>query len=170
MASVMVRCRGRKQSGHCKPERRDPARRARPAFVIVVDTGPLVAAVLSTDEDHRACVDLFTSAHLSGEQLLVPSFVIPEACYLIQREVGAKVEADFVSSLAAGDFTVAECDLALERIADLMRKYADPPLGLADASVVAIAEEVGAREIATLDRRDFSVVRPRHTSSFVLLP
>jgi predicted nucleic acid-binding protein len=51
-----------------------------------------------------------------------------------------------------------------------MDKYADLPLGLADASVVAIAEELGAREIATLDRRDFSVVRPRHTSSFVLLP
>ncbi|WP_133802457.1 type II toxin-antitoxin system VapC family toxin [Kribbella caucasensis] len=138
--------------------------------MIVVDTGPLVAAALSTDEDHRACVDMFTSAHLNGERLVVPSFVIPEACYLIQREAGAKVEADFVRSLAAGDFTVAECDLALERIAELMDKYADLPLGLADASVVAIAEELGAREIATLDRRDFSVVRPRHTSSFVLLP
>jgi predicted nucleic acid-binding protein len=138
--------------------------------VIVVDTGPLVAAVLYTDEDHRACVDMFTSAHLNGEQLVVPSFVIPEACYLIQREAGPKVEADFVRSLAAGDFAVAECDFALDRIAELMDKYADLPLGLADASVVAIAEEVGAREIATLDRRDFSIVRPRHTSSFVLLP
>lgn len=138
--------------------------------MIVVDTGPLVAAVLSTDEDHRVCVDMFTSAHLNGEQLVVPTFVIPEVCYLIQREAGAKVEADFVRSLAAGDFTVAECDLALERIAELMDQYADLPLGLADASVVAIAEELGAREIATLDRRDFSVVRPRHASSFTLLP
>lgn len=138
--------------------------------MIVVDTGPLVAAVLSGDDDHRACVDLFTSAHLGGEPLVVPSFVMPEACYLIQREAGPKVEADFVRSLAAGDFAVAECDLALERIAELMEKYADLPLGLADASVVAIAEEIGAREIATLDRRDFSVVRPRHAASFVLLP
>jgi predicted nucleic acid-binding protein len=138
--------------------------------VIIVDTGPLAAAVLHNDEDHRACVDLFTSAHLSGEQLVVPSFVVPEACYLIQREAGPKIEVDFVRSLAAGDFTVAERDLALERIGELMEKYADLPLGLADASVVAMAEELGAREIATLDRRDFSVVRPRHTSSFHLLP
>jgi len=138
--------------------------------VIVVDTGPLVAAVLYTDDNLRASVDMFTSAHLNGEQLVVPSFVVPEACYLIQCEAGPKVEAEFVGSLAAGDFTVAECDLALERIAELMDKYVDLPLGLADASVVAVAEELGAREIATLDRRDFSVVRPRHTSSFVLLP
>lgn len=100
--------------------------------MIVVDTGPLVAAVLSGDDDHRACVDLFASAHLGGEQLIVPSFVVPEVCYLIQRQAGAKVEAD--------------------------------------ASVVAIAEEIGAREIATLDRRDFSVVRPQHVDAFTLLP
>ena len=138
--------------------------------MIVVDTGPLVAAVLSADEDHRACVDLFASAHLGGEQLVVPSFVVPEVCYLIQREAGAKVEADFVYSLAAGDFAIAECEDVLLRIAELMDTYADLPLGLADASVVAIAEEIGAREIATLDRRDFRVVRPRHVDAFTLLP
>jgi predicted nucleic acid-binding protein len=138
--------------------------------VIVVDTGPLVAAVLGNDDDHRACVDLFAAAHLNREQLVVPSFVIPEVCDLIQREVGAKVEADFVESLAAGDFAVAECDSELDRIADLMHKYADLPLGVADASVVAVAEALGAREVATLDRRHFSVVRPRHLDAFVLLP
>ncbi|MFK4087018.1 type II toxin-antitoxin system VapC family toxin [Kribbella sp. NPDC020789] len=138
--------------------------------MIVVDTGPLVAAVLHTDQDHRACVDLFTAAHLAGEQLVVPSFVVPEVCYMIQRELGAKVETAFVRSLADGDFTVAECEPALDRIADLMDKYSDMPLGLADASVVAIAEELGVREVATLDRRHFTVVRPRHADAFTLLP
>lgn len=138
--------------------------------MIVVDTGPLVAAVLYEDDDHRACVDLFSSAHLAGEQLVVPSFVVPEVCYLIQREAGAKVEAAFVRSLAAGDFAVADCELVLERIAELMEKYADLPLGVADASVVAVAEEFGVREVATLDRRHFNVVRPRHTNAFTLLP
>ena len=41
--------------------------------MIPVDTGPIVAAALTRDTHHRACVDLFTSAHLAGEQLLVPS-------------------------------------------------------------------------------------------------
>ncbi|MDX2972856.1 PIN domain-containing protein [Kribbella solani] len=138
--------------------------------MIVVDTGPLVAAVLSNDDDHRVCVDLFAAAHLNREQLVVPSFVIPEVCYLIQRDLGAKVEADFVESLAAGDFAVAECESELDRIADLMHKYADLPLGVADAAVVAVAEALGAREVATLDRRHFTVVRPRHLDAFALLP
>jgi predicted nucleic acid-binding protein len=47
-------------------------------------------------------------------------------------------------------------------MAELVERYADLPLGAADASVIAIAERLGASEIATLDRRDFAVVRPRH--------
>jgi uncharacterized protein len=47
-------------------------------------------------------------------------------------------------------------------MAELVRSHADLPLGAVDASVVAIAERLGVRRVATLDRRDFSVVRPRH--------
>jgi uncharacterized protein len=57
----------------------------------------------------------------------------------------------------------------LIRMVDLVRTYADP-LGAVDASVVAIAERHRISEIATLDRRDFSIVRPRHVSAFTLLP
>ena len=57
-----------------------------------------------------------------------------------------------------------------ERIADLIIQYADLPLGLVDASVVALGEQLGVQEIATLDRRHFSVVRPHHVNAFTLLP
>jgi hypothetical protein len=56
------------------------------------------------------------------------------------------------------------------RIADLVEQYADAGLGFVDASVIAIAERVGATRIFTLDRRDFSLVRPRHTEAFEILP
>lgn len=56
------------------------------------------------------------------------------------------------------------------RMAELVRRYADFPLGGSDAAVVALAERMGAREVATLDHRHFSVVRPRHCDAFVLLP
>lgn len=52
---------------------------------------------------------------------------------------------------------------------ELVAQYADLPLGTIDASVVAIAERLEVTEIATLDRRHFSVVRPRHISAFTLL-
>jgi predicted nucleic acid-binding protein len=139
--------------------------------MIVVDTAPLVASVLSVDVNHHACVELFTSAHLNNEPLIVPSFVVTEVCYFLEKKGGQRVLADFVRSLAGGDFVLADMDdQGLERAADLIETYADLPLGFVDASVIALAERLGAREIATLDRRHFSVVRPRHVGAFTLLP
>jgi uncharacterized protein len=57
-----------------------------------------------------------------------------------------------------------------QRIQDLVSTYADLRLGGTDASVVALAERHGAVKIATLNRRHFAVVRPRHAEAFELLP
>lgn len=139
--------------------------------MIVVDTGPLVAAALTSDANHQPCVELFASLRLDNERLIVPPFVVAEVCYLLARSGGAKPEAAFVRSLATEDFTVAPVTTVwLERSADLVEQHADLPLGMVDASVVALAEELGVEEVATLDRRHFSVVRPRHVDAFTLLP
>ena len=90
--------------------------------MIVVDSGPLVAAALAADVNHQRCVELFASLRLNNEA------------------------------------------------ADLIAQYADMPLGLVDASVIALAEQLELSEIATLDRRHFSVVRPLHVDAFTLLP
>lgn len=55
-------------------------------------------------------------------------------------------------------------------MAELVTEYADLGLGTTDASVIAIAERLGVSEVATLDHRHFTVVRPRHTRAFTLLP
>lgn len=55
-------------------------------------------------------------------------------------------------------------------MAELVRQYDDLPLGTTDASVIALAERLGVTEVATLDRRHFTVVRPRHVSALTLLP
>ncbi|GAB3947859.1 PIN domain-containing protein [Kribbella albertanoniae] len=139
--------------------------------MIVVDTGPIVAAALTADINHRRCVDLFASLRLNNEQLVIPPFVVTEVCYLLAKAGGSKSEMAFVRSLAAGDFTIASTTAsALDRMADLIGQYADLPLGLADASVITLAEQLDLREVATLDRRRFSVVRPRHVNAFTLLP
>lgn len=57
-----------------------------------------------------------------------------------------------------------------DRIAELVDTYADLHLGGVDASLVAVAERLVATDVATLDRRHFSVVRPRHVQAFNLLP
>lgn len=56
------------------------------------------------------------------------------------------------------------------RAVELIRRYADLGLGLVDASVIAIAERLDITTIATLDRRDFTVVRPKHCKAFELIP
>ena len=71
------------------------------------------------------------------------------------------MEATFLRSLGAGDFTVVDLELVdYERAAELVSTYSDLPLGAVDASVVAIAERLGVDEIATLDRRHFTVCPP----------
>ena len=138
---------------------------------MVVDTGPIVAAALTRDIHHAACVDLFTAAHLAGEQLLIPSPVVTEVCYLLAREAGPRAEAAFLSSLADGDLTVVDLEPAdWRRTADLVPTTPAWPLGAVDASVVAVAERLAIHDVATIDRRHINVVRPRHVDTFILLP
>jgi predicted nucleic acid-binding protein len=81
------------------------------------------------------------------------------------------VEADFLRSIVNRTVTIIDLQLAdYTRMADLVQTYADFPLGATDASVIAVAEKLGATEIATLDHRHFRAVRPRHIASLTLLP
>lgn len=132
----------------------------------IVDTGPLVALLNSNDTHHIRCVDFFAS--LTGTPLL-PTTVMVEVCWLLENEPA--VEAEFLDSVAAGTFKLLPITRAdLTRMGELVRQYADFPLGAVDASVVALAERFKLREIITLDHRHFRVVRPRHIPAFTLLP
>ena len=130
-----------------------------------------MAAALANDSDHKACVALFDGLHAAGRQLLVPATVVAEVGYLLARESGARLESLFLQSLAEGDFTPVELTAAdYTRMADLVVRYASLPLGTTDASVIAVAERLGLTEVATLDRRHFTVVRPNHVDALILLP
>ena len=77
----------------------------------------------------------------------------------------------FLGDLASGAFTVEPVAVGdWLRVAELVARYRDLPLGTVDASVVTTAERLGVTEIATVDRRHFTVVRPRHVAAFTLLP
>ena len=139
--------------------------------MIVCDTGPLVAAALSNDTDHAACVRLFNDMHAAGRDLLIPATVTAEVGYLLAREAGARVESLFLRSLAEGDFAAVDLTAAdYARMAELVDTYGDLPLGTTDASVIAVAERLKLTDVATLDRRHFTVVRPNHVNSLTLLP
>jgi uncharacterized protein len=139
--------------------------------VLICDTGPLAAAALTRDPDHRSCVDLFTGVHLAGRQVVMPAPVVAEVGYLLGSKAGPQAEAVFLRSLSDGDFVVEALTAGdYARMADLVEQYGDLPLGTTDAAVVTIAERLKCAEIATLDRRDFTVVRPQHVTAFTLVP
>lgn len=139
--------------------------------MIVCDTGPIVAAALQDDDHHHECVELFTGLHLAGRSLLVPATVVAEVGYMLAREAGARVEALFLTAVADGDFELVDLTNAdIRRAARLVQTYGDMPLGTTDATVIALAERLGVQEVATLDRRHFSVVRPSHVPALTLLP
>lgn len=93
--------------------------------------------------------------------LLVPELVITEVTYLVGTRLGTDAEVRFLGDIAAGNLIpepVAAGDWM--RIAELVARYRDLPLGTVDASVIAAAERLLVTEVATLDRRHVSVVQP----------
>ena len=136
--------------------------------MIVVDTGPVIALVNDRDDHHERCRD-FLETHPGP--LLLPATVFTEVCLLLERRRGTQAELAFLADVRAARFRlVSDLEPDLDRIAELVERYADLPLGTVDASVVALTERLGLHEVATLDHRDFSVVRPRHTAALTLLP
>jgi len=105
---------------------------------LLLDTGPLVAAIDRSDKHHACCAALLESAE---GPLLVPATVIVEVCWLLEER--PDIEAAFLTSVATGEFehaTITATDLA--HMAELVRAYADLPLGAVDASVIAVAERL----------------------------
>ena len=139
-----------------------------PIAALLVDAGPLYAYVDADDRHHVESLELLRSHH---GPLLVPALVVAEVAHLLGSRLGAGPEVRFLGDLASGDLgveAVAAGDWL--RIAELVWRYRDLPLGTVDASLVAAAERCGIGTIATFDRQHFGVVRPAHTAAFDLLP
>lgn len=135
---------------------------------VVVDTGPLVAVADRDDAHHRRCVDWFDHHH---GPVIVPAPVIVEVCWLLGRRVGPAAEAAFLAGLAGDDPRIEALGPAdYQRAGQLVDTYNDLDLGFVDASVVAVAERLGIDTIATINHRDFRVVRPTHVDAFALAP
>lgn len=136
--------------------------------MLVVDAGPLYAAAATRDRNHQRSVDLLVAA---PRPLLVPALVVTEVTYLLGDRIGPHAELAFARSLAHGELLVEPVlDADWARIAELTGQYADLPLGIVDASIVALAERRELDTIATLDHRHFAAVKPRHVDAFTLVP
>lgn len=135
---------------------------------VLVDTGIIYALADRSDAWHvraRTYVEAFKGA------LVIPSMVIPEACYLLQTHLSPQAETAFVKSIVNRALRLEQVDEDdLNRAVEVMDAYPDLKIGLVDASVVAVAERLNISSIMTTDRRHFSVVKPKHCTAFTLLP
>ena len=137
-------------------------------MALVLDTGPIVALLDASDPEHDRCVDMVETVR---EDLVVPWPVLVEVDYWLLKLFGPDPWQTFVEDVARGSYRlhhVNEADLA--RAAELERSYQSLDLGLVDAAVIVTCERLGETKVATLDRRDFSVVRPAHCERLTLLP
>lgn len=126
------------------------------AAALICDTGALLDYLVKGARDHRA----FRTAIDRARTRYVPGLVLAELDYFLRDERNAM--ASFMTDLAAGAFTYAPPGLAqLARAMTIDAAYADLGLGLVDASIVALAEELGVRRVATRDVRHFAAVRLR---------
>ena len=126
------------------------------APALLCDTGALLDYLSAGAPDHAA----FRGAIDSARARYIPGLVLAEVDYFLRNE--RKAMAALMRDLARGAFTYARPTLGtLARAMEIDRQYADLRLGLVDASIVALAEEVGIVRLATRDVRHFSAVRLR---------
>jgi uncharacterized protein len=134
----------------------------------ILDTSFLFALTDRSDRNHQR---VLAFAKNCNEDLVLPVVVFPEICYLIASRLGHQAMRRFLTSMTPGNVrveSVSSEDLA--RIHKILEQYADNQLDFTDAAIIAIAERLNIRRICTLDRRDFSIIRPQHCDYFELIP
>jgi uncharacterized protein len=137
-------------------------------LALVLDTGPLLAALDAADPDHSRCAALILEAR---EDLIVPVLVLAELDYWCHKRLDAHVWLAFLDDLLAGAYRAEPPSRAdLRRCHELQATYLDLRLGVTDASVIALVERLGEPKVASLDHRHFGTVRPAHVEALELRP
>lgn len=133
----------------------------------LVDAGPLVALIDRGESGHQRCVD--TLAQLSGPLVTTwPAFT--EAIYLLGSAGGWPAQDALWKLVDRGDLRLVDLDVSMrQRSRDLMAKYEDVPMDLADASLVALAESMKLSRVFSLDS-DFHIYRLKNRRTLEVLP
>ena len=138
-----------------------------PLFVLA-DSGPFVALYKNKDRHHLRALEFFR-VHGACQRLHTTWEVISEVMYFLG--FSAAVHGDFLDWLHTGHqqglVTIAALEPAeLPGLARMMRKYADRPIDLADASLVWLANKTDFTDIITIDRADFAIYRTAKRRAF----
>lgn len=135
---------------------------------MIVDTSALLAYFDANEPQHEAVSAVIDA---SDGPMVVSPYVIAELDLLVLTRHGSAAEHEVLTELAGGAWELASMDR--ERLADatsIVERYSDVPIGVADASNMVLAKAYRTRDIATLDRRHFTILRFEDGSAPRLLP
>lgn len=133
--------------------------------MVLADTGFWLALLWQRDCCHALARQAFE--RYRGDGLICTWPVLSETCYMLGRALGEEAKAAFLDSVAAGAIEIHAASLAdCARMATLVRRYANLPMDLADASLVLLAEHLGHGRILSTDLRDFEAYRWKNREPF----
>ena len=136
--------------------------------MILVDTSGLLSALDESQRHHRDCAAVLNDA---TPPLLLSPFVLAELDYLLMRNLGASAQAALLDEVARGAYQLEPFDAAdIARAKEVIDRYADLAVGLADASIVVLAERHSTNTVLSLDERHFRAMRIDRRKRFKVLP
>jgi hypothetical protein len=136
--------------------------------LILLDTSGLLSALDASQKQHAACASALGGA--SGPLLLSP-FVLAELDYLLARHAGAVAQGSLLEEVARGAYQLEPFTAQdVQAAKDVIERYRDLRIGIADASIVVLAHRHGARDVLTLDERHFRALRIGRAKRFRILP
>jgi uncharacterized protein len=136
-------------------------------MIAIADTSFVLAVANSSDSKHPICVSVFNHA----QTIYLPQSTLNEVCYMLGTRGGSRAVVQFLLALPQMKYRLLPLEaIDLARTAELLNKYADARPDFVDVTLVAIAERLNISTILTLDKRDFSLIVPRHAEYLTLLP
>ena len=137
-------------------------------MTFIADSNFVYALYNANDIHHQDAMSFLSQ---NTEVMLVPDVVLPEVGYLIVRDIGHSGMQTFLEYFMELDIQLEAVGMEdLARVRDIVSAYADARFDIVDCCIMAIAERMNITRIATFDRRDFSIVKPRHCEFLELLP
>lgn len=136
--------------------------------MIIADTSGLLAFFDRGEPEHQA---VSGAVARSAGPLVVSPYVVAELDYLLGTRIGVAQELAVLRELSGGAYVLPDFGAAdMVKATDVIERYRDQGIGVADASIVVLAERYATKHLLTLDRRHFGVLRPLSGGRFTLLP
>jgi len=136
--------------------------------MILLDTSGLLAALFSDQNRHEECARALREA---SPPRIVSPFVLAELDDLIAKYAGVPAEVALLEEIERGAYELAVFDeFNVAKAREIIERYSDLNIGLADASIAVLAERYDTRDVLTLDERHFRAIRPSPRRRFRILP